>query len=121
LFHFHQLEQYCCLGKLVENPGDFRTPYGNRLFPHATLEGKNSSQQEDVIYLITQEDVHEEAQSYLGRDLTAEELYVVTAKFWKALEWLDWSQYLHEVIRICQQAGWIGPGNEESNNLFDNQ
>ncbi|MCJ7533472.1 MAG: hypothetical protein MUO64_20915 [Anaerolineales bacterium] len=31
------MDEYRYLGKLVENPGDFRTPYGNRLFPHATL------------------------------------------------------------------------------------
>jgi hypothetical protein len=54
----------------------------------------NPSQQEDTVYMITQGDIREEAQSYLGRELTEEELYVVTSKFWKALEWLDWSQYL---------------------------
>lgn len=109
------VDEYRYLGKPIESLGDFRSPYGNWLFQHAARESGYLSQQEDAVYSITQDDIREEAQSYLGRELTEEELYVITAKFWKALDWLDWSQYLYEVIRICQQAGWVGPNVDETN------
>lgn len=115
------VEEYRYLGKPVESREDFRLPYGNRLFPDATPEGEYLSQREDAIYMITQEDVRQEVQNYLRCELTEEELFVVTAKFWKALEWLDWTQYLHEVIRMCQKAGQVGPNADEPNNLVDNQ
>lgn len=109
------MDEYQYLGKPLESLGDFRLPYGNWLFPNAAREGGSSSRQDDVVYSITQGDIREKAQNYLGRELTEEELYIITAKFWKALDWLDWSQYLHEVIRMCQRAGWVEPNVDETN------
>jgi hypothetical protein len=57
--------------------------------------------------------MRDEAQSRLGRDLTGEEFTALLAQFRKTLDWMDWTFYLGEALRLCQEAGEIGPATED--------
>jgi hypothetical protein len=107
------VDEYGSLGKAVEAIRDFCTPHGNQLFPLSITGVEHPNRQENALFLITEEAFRDEAQSYLGRELTGEEISAVREKFRKALEWLDWKSYLEEAIRQCQKSGKVGPGIEQ--------
>ncbi len=87
----------------------------------ATSEDVDTSQSDEALFTITAEDVREEAEDYLGRELTDEELPAVLEKFKKSLEYLDWRPFLDEAIRMCQKAGQVGPDTDELKNATDYQ
>jgi hypothetical protein len=103
------VDEYRYLGKPVEELVDLRLPYGNILFPDTRAEN------EKALFIITPEDVRDEAESRLGRDLTEEEFSSILVKFKKSLDWMYWAFYLDEIIRLCQEAGPVGPDAEDPN------
>jgi hypothetical protein len=111
------VEEYSSLGKQVESLIDLRAADGNRLFPISTQETEDVSQPEDTIFTITEEDVREEAESCLSRELTDEEIPAVLERFKKNLEYLDWRSYLDEAIQQCLSEGKIGPIDDPSPSL----
>lgn len=111
------VDEYSSLGKLVAGLGDIHSANGDILFPHSTSEGENISQPEEALFTITIEDVREEAESYLDRELTDEELAAVLERFNKNLEFLDWRAYLDEAIQQCQKSGRVSPVADPSPNV----
>jgi len=65
--------------------------------------------------LLTEEDIREIARVHLGKELSDDELKVVTQKICKALEWMVWTLYLEEAIRTCQIDIEIGRDVRELN------
>jgi len=110
------IDEYSILGAPVIGLANLRSPYGERLFPHATLEDDETTQSEETLFTITAQDVREEAEDYLGREMTNEELPAVLEKFKKSLEYLDWRPYLDEAIQQCQKAGQVSPAADPSPN-----
>lgn len=102
------VEEYRSLGRPVEDLEDIRSATGDILFPHPTAENKDTSQ-ELPLFTITVEDVRSEAEHYLDRALTDEELSVVLERFKNNLVYLDWRPYLDEAIQHCQKTGEVGP------------
>ena len=103
------MDEYSLLGAPVTSLANIRSPYGDKLFPHAVSKDVDISQSNEVLFTITAEDVREEAEEYLGRELAEEELPAVLEKFKKSLEYLDWRPYLDEAIQHCQKAGQVSP------------
>lgn len=110
------MDEYSILGAPVIGPANLRSPNGERLFPHATLEDDDTTQSEETLLTITAEDVREEAEDYLGRELTDKELSAVLEKFKKSLEYLDWRPFLDEVIQQCQNTGQVSHAADSSPN-----
>lgn len=107
------VDEYRYLGKPAEELGDLRSPFGNWLFPHSIPEEKRLPYPENALLLITREDVREELQGRLGRELTDKELSAVLVYFKKALDYLDWTFYLDEALNMSvedRQIRW----NEQS-------
>ena len=98
------VDEYRDLGKPAKELGDLRSPLGNWLFPHAVPEEKRLSYPEGALLLITREDVRDELQGRLGRELTEEELSAVIVYFKKALDYLDWTFYLDEALNMSVEA-----------------
>ena len=96
--------EYRDLGKPAKELGDLRSPLGNWLFPHAIPEEKSLPYSENALLLITREDVREELQERLGRELTDKELSAVLVYFKKALDYLDWTFYLDEALNMSVEA-----------------
>jgi hypothetical protein len=71
------VNEYRDLGKPATELGDLRSPFGDWLFPHAIPEEKRLPYPENTLLLITREDVREELQGRLGRELTEKELSAV--------------------------------------------
>jgi hypothetical protein len=115
------MDEYSLLGAPVTDLANIRSPYGERLFPHAASEDVDTSPSDESLFTITAEDVREEAENYLGRELTDEELPAVLEKFKKSLEYLDWRPFLDEAIQMCQKVGQIGFNADELNNVVKNQ
>ena len=103
------IDEYSLLGAPVMALANIRSPYGDRLFPHADSEDVDTTQSDEALFTITAQDVREEAGDYLGRELTDEELPAVLEKFKKSLEYLDWRPYLDEAIQQYQKAGQVSP------------
>ena len=102
------VQEYRFLGKPIRDMLDFRQPDGSLLFPDAVSEGKRDAYPRDALLLITREDVLEELQERLGRELREDEFAAVLSRFKKALDCLDWTSYLDEAIQTYQDAGQIG-------------
>ena len=110
------MDEYSLLGTPVTSLANIRSTYGDRLFPHAVSKDVDTSQSNEALFTITAEDVREEAEDYLGRELTDEELPAVLEKFKKSLEYLDWQPYLDEAIQQCQKVGQVSPAADTSPN-----
>jgi len=67
--------------------------------------------------LLTEEDIQEIARVHLGKELSDDELKVVTQKICKTLKWVDWTLYLEEAIRTCQLGREIGQDVREPNQV----
>jgi hypothetical protein len=106
------VEEYSFLGKRVKTLGDLRSPEGIPLFPGASAERKPLDES-IALLTITSQDLKDEAQTRLGRDLTGEEFVSLLSEFKKALDLIDWTFYLGEAIRLCQEAGQVGPAAED--------
>jgi hypothetical protein len=106
------MDEYRFLGRPVNEPGDLRTPDGNRLYP---ASGAEQELPDGMIALlvITTQDIRDEAESLLGRDLTQGEFSALLAQFSKTLDWMDWTFYLGAAIYLCQEAGRVGPAAED--------
>ena len=115
------MDEYSLLGAPVTGLANIRSPDGDRIFPHAASEELDTSQSDESLFTITAEDVREEAENCLGRELTDEELPAVLEKFKKSLEYLDWRPFLDEAIQQCQKAGQVGPDTDELKNATDYQ
>lgn len=115
------MDEYSLLGAPLTGLANIRSPYGDRQFPHTVSEDVDTSQSDEALFTITAEDVREEAENYLGRELTDQELPVVLEKFKKNLEYLDWRPYLEEAIRVCQKVEQVGPDTDELKNAADYQ
>ena len=96
--------EYRHLGKPAKELGDLRSLFGNWLFPHAIPEEKRLPYPENALLLITREDVREELQGRLGRELTDKELSAVLVYFKKALDHLGWTFYLDEALQKSVEA-----------------
>ena len=110
------MDEYSLLGAPVTGLANIRSPDGDRIFPYAASEKLDTSQSDEALFTITAEDVREEAENYLGRELTDEELPAVLDKFKKSLEYLDWRPFLDEAIRQCQNIGQINHAVDTSPN-----
>ena len=106
------VDEYRFLGKPVKELGDLRSPFENFLFPN-TRDKNERTENEEALFIITPVDVREEVESRLGRELTEIEFSAVLSKFKKSLDWLDWTFYLDEIIRLCQETGQLGPHAED--------
>ncbi len=110
------MDEYSILGAPVTGLANICSPYGDRLFPHATSQEFDASQTDKAIFTITAEDVREQAGDYLGRELTDKEMPTVLKKFKKNLEYLDWRPYLDDAIQQSQKAGQVNPPADTSLN-----
>ena len=106
------LEEYHFLGKPVKELGDLHLPEGKILFTSHQV-GSESLNAMVTLLTITSEDMRDETESRLGRDLTGDEFAFLLAQFRKTLDWMDWTHYLEEAIRLCQEAGQVGPVAED--------
>ena len=108
-------DEYRVFGKHVKGLDDLRLPSGKLLYPYASRieESNQQSKQAEPVFLITQDDVREQAEEAVGRGLTDEELNALLIQFNKALEWLDWVTFLDEAIQRCRLTGSVGPGTDE--------
>ena len=107
------VEEYHFLGKPINDLGDLRHPEGNLLFPDIQIESVSPDSKVTLLTILS-EDVRDEAESRLGRDLTSAEFTFLLAMFRKTLDWMDWTFYLGEAIRLCQESGQVGPAVEDS-------
>jgi len=98
------VDEYRDLGKPAKELGDLRSPFGNLLFPQIITEEKHLPYPENSLLLITREDVREELQDRLGRELTDKELSAVLVYFKKVLDYLDWTLYLDEALNMSVEA-----------------
>jgi len=98
------VDEYRGLGKPTKELGDLRSPFGNLLFPQIIPEEKHLPCPENALLLITREDVREELQDRLGRELMDKELSAVLVYFKKVLDYLDWTLYLDEPLNMSVEA-----------------
>ena len=105
------VDEYRYLGKPIKGLADFRSTYGNPLFPRAIPEEHITlhTRQTAGLLLVMKSSVREAAEEALGRELEEDEFNAIIAKFRKAIDWLDWKPYLDESIQQCQKVGLVGP------------
>lgn len=115
------VDEYRYLGNPVQELGDFRSPYGNWLFPQAVTEERRLPYPEDAMLLITSENVREELRERLGREVTDVELNSVLIWFRKALDNLGWTFYLDEALQKSTEARWVERRAEEPSDSSSDQ
>ena len=108
------VDEYCYFGKTVMESIGLCFSDGKRLFPLSIPTDEHPSRGDDTLFIITEEDVRDEAQYHLGRELTNDEFEALREEFKKCLKSMDWTFYLHEAIRQCQETDRIAPDTDET-------
>jgi hypothetical protein len=98
------VDEYRYLGNPAFELGDLRSPYGNLLFPEAVSEERRSPEFEDVLLVITPENIRAELHGRLGREVSDEELSAVLVYFKTALDLLGWTFYLDKALNMSVEA-----------------